>query len=169
MKKNLAWFVRSRDRRRARELGSTGRRSRNEQRLRRATCPSTRRRRDDEEELTPPPCTCRRATPTLQSRLRTKVGRRLDRAPEHALEKLDERSRSILKRRWRRRQGHPARAGDEYGISAERVRQWSSNAINKLKGCMRRLIEPPLAVTLRPMRTAAQWLDDYGTPPQPDQ
>jgi len=42
---------------------------------------------------------CRRATPTLQSRLRTKSGRRLDRAPEHALENSMS-AAQILKRRW---------------------------------------------------------------------
>jgi RNA polymerase sigma-32 factor len=54
-----------------------------------------------------------------------------------ALEKLDERSRSILKRRWmtdNRATLHEL--ADEYGISAERVRQVESNAINKLKGLM---------------------------------
>jgi RNA polymerase sigma-32 factor len=54
-----------------------------------------------------------------------------------ALEKLDERSRSILKRRWMTE--HKAtlhELADEYGISAERVRQVESNAIVKLKGLM---------------------------------
>ncbi len=54
-----------------------------------------------------------------------------------ALERLDERSRNILKRRWMT----DAKAtlhelADEYGISAERVRQVEVNAITKLKALM---------------------------------
>jgi RNA polymerase sigma-32 factor len=56
---------------------------------------------------------------------------------ELALEKLDERSRSILKRRWMTDDKATLHElADEYGISAERVRQVESNAINKLKGMM---------------------------------
>jgi len=54
-----------------------------------------------------------------------------------ALEKLDERSRSILQRRWMTdNKATLHELADEYGISAERVRQVESNAINKLKGLM---------------------------------
>ena len=54
-----------------------------------------------------------------------------------ALEKLDERSRSILKRRWMTEDKATLHElADEYGISAERVRQVESNAINTLKGLM---------------------------------
>jgi RNA polymerase sigma-32 factor len=54
-----------------------------------------------------------------------------------ALEKLDERSRTILKRRWMtENKATLHELADEYGISAERVRQVESNAINKLKGLM---------------------------------
>ena len=54
-----------------------------------------------------------------------------------ALEKLDERSRSILKRRWMTdNKATLHELADEYGISAERVRQVETNAINKLKGLM---------------------------------
>jgi len=54
-----------------------------------------------------------------------------------ALEKLDERSRSILRRRWMREDKATLHElADEYGISAERVRQVEVNAINKLKGLM---------------------------------
>ncbi len=54
-----------------------------------------------------------------------------------ALAKLDERSRSILRRRWMtddKATLHELAA--EYGISAERVRQVEVNAISKLKGLM---------------------------------
>ncbi len=54
-----------------------------------------------------------------------------------ALEKLDERSRNILKRRWMTDQKATLHElADEYGISAERVRQVETNAINKLKTLM---------------------------------
>ena len=54
-----------------------------------------------------------------------------------ALEKLDERSRNILRRRWMTDDKATLHElADEYGISAERVRQVEANAINKLKGLM---------------------------------
>ena len=54
-----------------------------------------------------------------------------------ALEKLDERSRNILKRRWMTNDKATLHElADEYGISAERVRQVETNAISKLKGLM---------------------------------
>jgi RNA polymerase sigma-32 factor len=54
-----------------------------------------------------------------------------------ALEKLDERSRNILKRRWMTDDKATLHElADEYGISAERVRQVETNAISKLKGMM---------------------------------
>ena len=56
---------------------------------------------------------------------------------ELALEKLDERSRNILKRRWMTDDKATLHElADEYGISAERVRQVETNAISKLKGLM---------------------------------
>ena len=56
---------------------------------------------------------------------------------ELALERLDERSRSIVKRRWMTdNKATLHELADEYGISAERVRQVETNAINKLKGLM---------------------------------
>jgi RNA polymerase sigma-32 factor len=54
-----------------------------------------------------------------------------------ALARLDERSRSILRRRWMTDDKATLHElADEYGISAERVRQVEVNAINKLKGLM---------------------------------
>jgi RNA polymerase sigma-32 factor len=54
-----------------------------------------------------------------------------------AMEKLDDRSRSILKRRWMTDDKATLHElADEYGISAERVRQVEANAISKLKGLM---------------------------------
>ncbi|WP_111641626.1 RNA polymerase sigma factor RpoH [Marinimicrobium alkaliphilum] len=56
---------------------------------------------------------------------------------ESALEQLDERSRTILQRRWlsdSKATLHDLAA--EYGISAERVRQLEKNAMNKIKTMM---------------------------------
>jgi RNA polymerase sigma-32 factor len=54
-----------------------------------------------------------------------------------ALSRLDERSRNILKRRWMTDDKATLHElADEYGISAERVRQVEVNAISKLKGLM---------------------------------
>jgi RNA polymerase sigma-32 factor len=54
-----------------------------------------------------------------------------------AMEKLDDRSRDILKRRWMTDDKATLHElADEYGISAERVRQVETNAIKKLKGLM---------------------------------
>ena len=54
-----------------------------------------------------------------------------------AIEKLDERSRNILRRRWMSESKATLHElADEYGISAERVRQVEANAINKLKVLM---------------------------------
>jgi RNA polymerase sigma-32 factor len=51
-----------------------------------------------------------------------------------AMLKLDERSRAILSRRWMTEDKATLHElADEYGVSAERVRQIESNAINKLK------------------------------------
>jgi RNA polymerase sigma-32 factor len=54
-----------------------------------------------------------------------------------ALARLDERSRTILKRRWMTDDKATLHElADEYGISAERVRQVEVNAINKLRALM---------------------------------
>ncbi|HVC01397.1 MAG TPA: RNA polymerase sigma factor RpoH [Steroidobacteraceae bacterium] len=54
-----------------------------------------------------------------------------------ALGKLDERSRNILRRRWMTEDKATLHdLADEYGISAERVRQVEVNAIGKLKTLM---------------------------------
>ncbi len=54
-----------------------------------------------------------------------------------ALEKLDERSRGILKRRWMTDDKATLHElAEEYRISAERVRQVENDAIRKLKGLM---------------------------------
>ena len=52
-----------------------------------------------------------------------------------ALETLDDRSRSILTRRWLQEEKSTLQElADEYGVSAERIRQIEKNAMKKLRG-----------------------------------
>lgn len=52
-----------------------------------------------------------------------------------ALETLDDRSRNILKRRWMTEEKATLHElADQYGVSAERIRQIEANAIKKLRG-----------------------------------
>jgi len=54
-----------------------------------------------------------------------------------ALDRLDDRSRDILQRRWMTEDKATLHElADKYGVSAERIRQIESNAIGKLKGLM---------------------------------
>ena len=54
-----------------------------------------------------------------------------------ALETLDDRSRDILRRRWLTEEKETLHElADEYGISAERVRQVEAAAIGKLRKAM---------------------------------
>jgi RNA polymerase sigma-32 factor len=54
-----------------------------------------------------------------------------------ALERLDERSRNILAARWLSDEKRTLQElADEYGVSAERIRQLEANAIKKLRGMM---------------------------------
>jgi RNA polymerase sigma-32 factor len=54
-----------------------------------------------------------------------------------ALERLDERSRNILAARWLADEKRTLQElADEYGVSAERIRQLEANAIKKLRGMM---------------------------------
>ena len=51
-----------------------------------------------------------------------------------ALEALDDRSRSIVARRWLAERKVTLQAlADEYGVSAERIRQIEKNALKKLR------------------------------------
>jgi RNA polymerase sigma-32 factor len=57
-----------------------------------------------------------------------------------ALEKLDERSRNIVKRRWLVEDGEEAATlhelAAEYGVSAERIRQIEAKAMQKMRGML---------------------------------
>jgi RNA polymerase sigma-32 factor len=55
----------------------------------------------------------------------------------HAMTQLDERSRAILKARWvNEPKATLHELADEYGVSAERIRQIEANAIKKLRTLM---------------------------------
>ena len=54
-----------------------------------------------------------------------------------ALEALDERSRVIVRRRWLGEEKATLHAlADEYGVSAERIRQIEATALKKLKSAL---------------------------------
>ncbi len=54
-----------------------------------------------------------------------------------ALDDLDERSRSIIERRWLTdKKSTLHELADDYGVSAERIRQIEASAIGKLKALM---------------------------------
>ena len=54
-----------------------------------------------------------------------------------ALDRLDERSRDILERRWMREDKATLHElAGQYGVSAERIRQIEANALGKLRGLM---------------------------------
>ena len=56
---------------------------------------------------------------------------------ESAMQKLDDRSRAILQRRWLNDDKATLHdLADEYGVSAERIRQLEKNAMNKVKAMM---------------------------------
>ncbi len=51
------------------------------------------------------------------------------------LESLDERARDIIRKRWLQEPKATLQdLADEYGVSAERIRQLENNAMKKLKG-----------------------------------
>jgi RNA polymerase sigma-32 factor len=60
-----------------------------------------------------------------------------------ALAALDERSRTIVQRRWLAQEGESAtlhELADEYGVSAERIRQIEAKAMQKMKATMHRTL-----------------------------
>ncbi len=56
----------------------------------------------------------------------------------HALAQLDERSQDIVRRRWLNEDGKETlqTLADEYGVSAERIRQLEKNAFKKMRAAM---------------------------------
>jgi RNA polymerase sigma-32 factor len=57
---------------------------------------------------------------------------------EHALEQLDPRSRRIIEARWLNEQASATlhELADEFGVSAERIRQIESKALSKMRGAI---------------------------------
>ncbi|MGH8257432.1 MAG: sigma-70 family RNA polymerase sigma factor, partial [Steroidobacteraceae bacterium] len=54
-----------------------------------------------------------------------------------AMERLDDRSRTILRRRWMSEDKATLHElADEYGVSAERIRQIEAGAITRLRGLL---------------------------------
>src|ERR1700693_985771 len=139
MKKNLAWLSEEETRAVARDLGVDVSDVREmEQRLSARDMSFDPTPESDEEEAYSPAMylPASNADPALEVEREEWDEDSSDRLTI-ALEKLDERSRSILKRRWMTDDKATLHElADEYGISAERVLQVETNAINKLKGLM---------------------------------
>jgi len=139
MKKNLAWLSEEETQAVARDLGVEASDVREmEQRLSARDMSFDPTPESDEEESYSPAMylPANNADPALEVEREEWDEDSSDRL-SRALEKLDERSRSILKRRWMTdNKATLHELADEYGISAERVRQVETNAINKLKGMM---------------------------------
>jgi RNA polymerase sigma-32 factor len=139
MKKNLTWLSEAETHAVARDLGVDAKDVREmEQRLSARDMSFDPTPESDEEEAYSPamylPAT--NADPALEVEREEWEEDSTDRLSA-ALERLDERSRNILKRRWMtddKATLHELAA--EYGVSAERVRQVEVNAINKLKSLM---------------------------------
>ena len=139
MKKNLAWLSEAETAAVARDLGVDVVDVREmEQRLSARDMSFDPTPDSDEEEAYSPAMylQARNADPAIEVEKEEWEENSTERL-ELALEKLDDRSRSILQRRWMTEDKATLHElADEYGISAERVRQVESNAINKLKGLM---------------------------------
>jgi RNA polymerase sigma-32 factor len=140
MKKNLAWLSEEETQAVARDLGVEARDVREmEQRLAARDMSFDPMPDSDEEESSYSPAMylpAAHADPAIEVEREEWEEDSSDRLSV-ALEKLDERSRTILKRRWMTDDKATLHElAEEYGISAERVRQVETNAINKLKGMM---------------------------------
>ena len=140
MKKNLTWLSEEETQAVARELGVEVRDVREmEQRLSARDMSFDPTPEGDEEEAPYSPAMylpAANADPAIEVEREEWQEDSSDRL-SIALEKLDERSRNILKRRWMTDDKATLHElAEEYGISAERVRQVETNAINKLKVMM---------------------------------
>jgi RNA polymerase sigma-32 factor len=139
MKKNLAWLSEEETRAVAKDLGVDERDVREmEQRLSARDMSFDPTPDTDEEESYSPAMylPARNSDPAIEVE-REEWEEDSSERLSVAIEKLDERSRNILKRRWMTDDKATLHElADEYGISAERVRQVETNAISKLKGLM---------------------------------
>jgi RNA polymerase sigma-32 factor len=140
MKKNLTWLSEAETQAVAKDLGVEASDVREmEQRLSARDMSFDPGPENDDEENTYSPALylpARNADPAIEVENEEWEEDSTDRLAA-ALERLDERSRTILKRRWMTDDKATLHElADEYGISAERVRQVETNAIAKLKGYM---------------------------------
>ncbi len=71
---------------------------------------------------------------------RNEYDRLQDQGLRHALDGLDERSRDIVRRRWLVEDGEDVATlhelADQYGVSAERIRQIETKALQKMRGLL---------------------------------
>jgi RNA polymerase sigma-32 factor len=71
---------------------------------------------------------------------RKELDRLHDAGLQGAMAKLDDRSRAIIQRRWLAEDGAETATlhelADEYGVSAERIRQIEAKALQKMKGAL---------------------------------
>jgi RNA polymerase sigma-32 factor len=69
---------------------------------------------------------------------RTQTERHRSEGLKHALTRLDDRSRRIIEARWLREDNQATlqELADEYGVSAERIRQIESKALKQMRGAM---------------------------------
>jgi RNA polymerase sigma-32 factor len=96
---------------------------------------------DDEERYAPIAYLAADSSSEPSSLLERKQYDRLqDEGLQGALAGLDERSRTIVRRRWLVEDGEAAATlhelADEYGVSAERIRQIEAKALQKMKGAL---------------------------------
>ena len=104
--------------------------------LRAATSRSTRRPDDDGETMTPIAYLTDTEDEPVQILEREETARNRSDGLQRALAKLDDRSRRIIEARWLR-EDDPAtlqELADEYGVSAERIRQIESKAMKTMRG-----------------------------------
>jgi RNA polymerase sigma-32 factor len=96
---------------------------------------------DDEDHFAPIAYLAAESTiePSMQLE-RKQYDRLQDEGLRDALAKLDDRSRVIVQRRWLVEEGEEAATlhelADEYGVSAERIRQIEVKAMQKMKGAL---------------------------------
>jgi RNA polymerase sigma-32 factor len=93
---------------------------------------------DDESSVSPIAWLADDAEEPSQTLERQQIERRRSEGLKSALGKLDARSRRIIEARWLR-EDEPAtlqELADEYGVSAERIRQIESKALKSMRGVM---------------------------------
>jgi RNA polymerase sigma-32 factor len=139
LKKNLAWLSPEETRAIARDLGvSTAEVSEMERRLSARDLPFEAGADSDEEDSYGPSTylPAPDADPAVQVEEEEWTGSSSEQLSA-AMEQLDDRSRTILRRRWMSDDKATLHElADEYGVSAERIRQIEAGAISRLRGLL---------------------------------